>query len=179
MPSDCPSSTRKDARSRMTLRCVPVQKDFETFENSSMFALYCCRVRPRLLSSGLLSDNLSIHLGAIMSVRTAFSKLFDEIMTGLRRFSQEKAPKTRAMAAHRVMPCSIKPPISGPAAWPSGRRVRRDDPEDDRQDALSARCSGKPGRGNSADQQCLRKIGQQQPLAEEEEVPPTGLPQDP
>ena len=36
IPSDRPAVTRNDARSRITLRRVPVQKDFETFENSIM-----------------------------------------------------------------------------------------------------------------------------------------------
>ena len=37
MPNDCPTSTRNEARSKITLRCVPVQKDFETESNSSIY----------------------------------------------------------------------------------------------------------------------------------------------
>ena len=36
MPSDRPSSTRKLTFSRITLRCVPVQKDLLTLSNSSI-----------------------------------------------------------------------------------------------------------------------------------------------
>src|SRR6056297_4329478 len=43
IPSDWPSSTRNDTRSRITLRCVPVQKDLLTLSNSSI------QVAPMLL----------------------------------------------------------------------------------------------------------------------------------
>ena len=36
IPREWPSSTEKETRSRMTLCCVPVQKDLETFSNASM-----------------------------------------------------------------------------------------------------------------------------------------------
>src|SRR5690606_35734421 len=36
MPSERPSSTRNEARSRITLRCCPVQKDLLTSWNSSI-----------------------------------------------------------------------------------------------------------------------------------------------
>ena len=39
MPRELPSSTRKEARSRMTLRDLPVQKDLLTFSNAIMLGL--------------------------------------------------------------------------------------------------------------------------------------------
>jgi hypothetical protein len=47
MPIDRPASIRKLARSRMTLRCVPVQNDLLTFSKRSM------RHRPPPVGPGL------------------------------------------------------------------------------------------------------------------------------
>ncbi len=52
MPSELPNSTRNEARSRITLRCLPVQKDLLTLLNSSMLCapapLVCLSVLSRL-----------------------------------------------------------------------------------------------------------------------------------
>ncbi len=49
MPSEVPSSTRNVALSRMTLRCVPVQKDLLTSRNSiiSPFDQLALQVSPQ------------------------------------------------------------------------------------------------------------------------------------
>ena len=75
IPRDDPTSTRNEARSRMTLRCVPVQKDLETLVNSSIGYMrqYCCHAGASSLREAI-RVYLKNNLGAIMSFGIECSK---------------------------------------------------------------------------------------------------------